>query len=131
MATTRHPARPNAQYVLVYRGPMSLLNRDRNRHWSTRSERDTLTKTEAHALALAAKVPKANRIAVASQPIHKGGTLPDPGAEVETTKAFIDGLVIAHVIPDDTADHLDSITHYGPRYSDQTGIIYTITIDPD
>lgn len=128
MAGARHPLRPGARYILVYEGPISNLNRDRNHHWAKRHPRDEETKGEARNLALVAKLPRANRISVSAQPIQRGGNKADALAVTETTKAFIDGLVLAKVIPDDSEEYLRQVSQRPTMWADRDGIIFTINV---
>lgn len=128
MGVARHRVRSGARYLLIYEGPQSNLNRERNHHYRARHERDELTKAEAHALAINAKVPKAQAITLTVQPTRKGGNLPDVLAETECVKAFVDGLVLADVIPDDSNSHLRSVRMFPAQYGDRDAVIFTVTV---
>jgi hypothetical protein len=132
MATARHRLRPGLRYVLLYEGPVSNLNRDRNKHWAVRSKRDTATLDEVHALALAARIPKANVIGLTVQPLVHGigreGRLADVAACAETQKAALDALVLAQVIPNDTPEHVRYVRFRSPAFADRNALALTIDI---
>lgn len=91
-------------------------NDERRRHWS---EHGPLTKQFREAAgfqALAARIPplevvRIDVVAIWPNLRHR----PDPGGIYPSAKAAIDGLVDAGVLPDDTDDHVLSITFHRTR----------------
>lgn len=66
-------------------------------------------------LAREARVPPQERIAVTVEPHYARTTSrPDVGACAGAAKAAVDGIADARVIPDDTPDHLVSLTFLQP-----------------
>lgn len=102
------------RYELTYpRRPVSLnASYGHSRHERTEHViewRDTFT-----LLAKEARIPKLDRIAVTVvTKLH--GRMQDIGNNYVSAKAAIDGLVRARVIPDDTGDHLVSLTFLPPE----------------
>ena len=65
-------------------------------------------------LAREARVPKMEAIHVTVE-VGMSGRLQDIGNAYVSAKAAIDGLVVAQVIPNDTGDHLHSLTFLPPK----------------
>lgn len=108
-----------------------LSSNDRHAHWRIRAARTRAirTKTKLIALNLLAagtltKLDRARIIAYISMPTNRRS---DPGNAAPTVKAMIDGLVDAHILPDDDRTHV-----IGPDYREaaKTGVagLYRITL---
>lgn len=68
-----------------------------------------------HGLALEQKVPRLDRIAVEAQPIFRTrASMQDVAACHPATKAAIDGLVDARVVPNDTPTHVPVVSFLEP-----------------
>lgn len=92
------------------------MNAYRVLHHYERARVDRDWRTQAAWLARAARAPRLQRIIVTAAPFVKNRrSIPDVGACFPAVKAAIDGLVDAHVIPDDTPDHLAAITFVAPQ----------------
>ena len=103
------------------------------RPWTTNSERTWHHHKRAQVvkdarerwyyLAVNAKVPRLKRIRIDAVPLAKDRRWrTDVGACYPAVKAAIDGLVDAHVIPDDNPDHLDAITFHAPQVVGRNGL---------
>lgn len=66
------------------------------------------------ALALEARVPLLDRVAITVETHLKGNRKQDPAASCIAVKGAIDGLVDARVIPDDDGDHMVALTFLPP-----------------
>lgn len=130
-AMTANPTFPDTrnQWELTAEGPTWSLNRERTAHWTARREHNAHWRRLIWALARQAQIPACEQIAIVAQPYGRG-RLQDAGNCYPTVKAAIDGLVDAHVIPDDTPQHLVSVTLCAPQKAkvpSLTLIIYEIT----
>lgn len=77
--------------------------------------------------ALALDIPHLMEIHVTATPLHKNRRSPqDVGACFPATKAAIDGLVDAFVVPDDSPEHLTSLTFRAPLVCGRDGLSLTI-----
>lgn len=66
-------------------------------------------------LARAQRIPRMERIAVTVQARYRTRRSPsDTDACAPSAKGCIDGLVVAQVIPDDTHEHVSSVTYLAP-----------------
>lgn len=107
--------------VVVYRladtGARPLTtNRVANMHRRTWAKHTVEVRGRWHYLALEAKVPRLERIAIEVIPLHATRATPqDAGACAPEAKAAIDGLVDAGVLPDDNGKHVASITFLPPE----------------
>jgi hypothetical protein len=114
--------------VVVYRltdtGARPLtVNVARTLHHQTWGTRNRETRGRWHYLALEAKVPRLERIAVEVLPLHADRRSPqDVAACAPAAKAAIDGLVDAGVLADDDAPHLASITFLPPEVGGVDGM---------
>lgn len=91
--------------ILPMATPMSLNHRDN--HW-VRADKVKTVRDATHVLALQAKIPRCNKVAVTLIYTPRDGRRRDPLNLVPTLKACEDGLVDAKVVPDDTPQWLES-----------------------
>lgn len=79
------------------------------------------------ALAKQAKIPPLQRARFEVVPLHANLKSPqDPGACAPAFKAVLDGLVDAKVLPDDTAEHVQSIEFFPPSVEGVDGMLVRI-----
>jgi hypothetical protein len=117
------------RWLLTYEAAPVSLNRERNKHWSARSDATREWREAFWALALERQVGRHDRVQVlVHHLVHRGGPLPDIGACYPSVKAGIDGLVDALVIPDDTGTHLIRLTFLPPVRSERDAL--TLEVRP-
>ena len=81
-------------------------------------------------LARSERIPPLQRISVAAVPLVKNRrSMPDVGACFPAVKAAVDGLVDAGVIPDDSPQHVHSISFYAPLVGDLEGLRLVVIED--
>lgn len=74
-------------------------------------------------LAREAKVPRLDRAVITATPLHADARSPqDVAACAPEVKAAVDGLVDAHVLPDDDPEHLLGIVFLPPRLDGVDGL---------
>lgn len=94
--------------------PVSTVNAERSMH---HHQHRTLTREyrrAAWAVILQARIPKLDRIAIEATPFGPR-IRQDVAACLPSAKAAIDALVDAHVLADDTPDHVCRVTFHQPR----------------
>jgi crossover junction endodeoxyribonuclease RusA len=64
--------------------------------------------------ALAAHLPRLQAAEIDAWPFQKSGVLADVGAHSPVIKALVDGLVDAHVLPDDSPMYLRALRIHPP-----------------
>ena len=102
-------------------------NAERRWHYHKRAQmvRDARARWAWHALA--ARVPRLDRIRVEAQPMSKDRRWrPDVAACYPSVKAAIDGLVDARVIPDDDDRHVLNLTFLPVDIGEANGLRITI-----
>lgn len=105
------------------------LNQERTKHWTWRNERVEEWVDAFQALALEAKVPRLERVAVVVH-IRMTGVLADICNQYPAAKAAIDGVVRAGVLEDDDPEHLVFMGFTPPRRSKPQGVTLDL-IDVD
>lgn len=79
-------------------------------------------------LAREARIPPLRRIGIEVVPLHVDGRSPqDPGACAPEEKAARDGLVDAHVIPDDNGTYVAYVKFLPPEVCGSNGMALRIT----
>lgn len=104
------------------------MNAHRTLHHHARARVDKSWRDEVAYLAIAAR-PRARfaRAAITvEQTCRAGTTLPDVGACYPAAKAAIDGLVDAGVIPNDTPEHLVSLTFTAPAHGERDSLVLIV-----
>lgn len=90
------------------------LNRERTRHWSTRAEITRQWRNAAYVLAKVDRLPAFQSAEITFDITQARGQLADAGSHHPVTKAILDGIVQAGVLPDDDPAHVLSITEHAP-----------------
>jgi len=121
---TTRPNRTGRSWALEHTGKRPLtLNRVADLHrmaWATYTKRTRKTWRE---LAEAHGIPALDRIVITATPLHADRRSPqDACACAPATKAAIDGLVDAGVIPDDNGKHLLLVVHTPPAVTGHNGL---------
>ena len=101
--------------VVDWLGRPHLANAERRAHYRTNAAKRAEWREAGAQAARLAKVPALERVAVTVQARYGKGRLSDPDACAPSVKGLIDGLVDAGVIPDDTGEHLASVTYLAAR----------------
>jgi hypothetical protein len=107
MSTGNVRMAPAGPWTITFDARPWTSNQDVKLHHYERARRIKEWREAFRVLALVAKVPPLERVGITAQPYYKRtqGKHPDPSSCAPATKAAIDGLVDASVVPDD-----------GPRY---------------
>lgn len=104
--TIEHPLRPIPENEL------------RKMHYRPRAEYVAAWRYTFKQLAKAKRIPKLDAaIVTVVQTCRTGTTLPDAGANFNTAKAAIDGIVDAGVLRNDGPAHLHAITFVAPTHA--------------
>ncbi|HUR18872.1 MAG TPA: hypothetical protein VMZ51_08065 [Acidimicrobiales bacterium] len=103
---------PPRNWTLTYDARPWTMN-ERIHHYE-RARRTEEWRDAFRMLALEAKVPKLDRIAVVVTTTLRKKVSRDVAAEMPAAKAAIDGLVDAGIIPNDTPAHLVRLTFEAP-----------------
>lgn len=106
---------PPSPHVVVVEGKVITLNTERDMHRYARADFTKEWRYAAKVMTLKAKVPKMAAIDVEVLPrvrYHQ-----DVGSAFPTSKAIIDGIVDARVIPNDTAKFVRRLTFLPPVVS--------------
>ncbi|MHB1777980.1 MAG: hypothetical protein ACYCU7_18635 [Acidimicrobiales bacterium] len=106
-----------APWILTIPGKLTSLNAERSAHWASRLASTRQWRIDAAHTARRLKIPPLQRIAVEATPHQARGRLCDCGNHYPSIKAAVDGLVDAHVIPDDDPTHLVRLTQRSPQRS--------------
>lgn len=115
-AATDHRVTPRA-FTLTIPLPTSTVNAERaGDKWAHRRATQQYREA-AYLYARQARLPRLDRIAVEATPFGPR-IRQDVGACLPSVKAAIDGLVDAHVVPDDTPVHVCRLTFHAPRRGD-------------
>ena len=115
------------QWVLSYEARPWTANAQRRQHWAQTSKLIAEWRQAFYGLALEAKVPHLERVAItAVQVCATRRSVPDTGAMFGAVKAAIDGCVDARVLPDDSPDHVSSITFRAPVVAGRDCMVLTI-----
>lgn len=77
-----------------------------------------------------AGVPRLGRVFVTFQPFYNSNVVPDPDGLPATTKAAIDALVVAGVLPNDRREELNIGYHTLPAYTDGGPPRLVMTVHP-
>ena len=99
-------------------------------HWSANSSQ-TAAARQAVGLVVAPLVrahgPLATPVVVTVQELWARGGKPDPGAAMPEVKAWIDGVVDAGLIPDDTGNEIAKIQFLAPAKHRERRLTMSIT----
>lgn len=109
-------------------GRPPTINAERAQHW--RGHRRT-TREWRELVGWAARAarlqPLDTPVVVTSWPTYRtGGSWPDVGAWAPATKAVIDGLVDAGLLPGDTHTHVPYLHYHPPVRGDRDGLIVEV-----
>lgn len=77
-----------------------------------------------------AGVPRLGRVFVTFQPFYNSNVVPDPDGLPATTKAAIDALVVAGVLPNDRREELNIGYHTLPAFTDGGPPRLVMTVHP-
>lgn len=114
-------------WEVLLEGKPSNVNRDRNRHWATRSQFTKETREAIFWLCSAAKIPKGlDKVGVTVEHHTKTARRVDVAACVESVKAAIDGMVDYGLIPDDNPDHLLWVKFVAPYKTGNDELLFII-----
>jgi crossover junction endodeoxyribonuclease RusA len=116
-------------WQLDYETALLSINRERTWHWAPRSRYIAQVRRDAFLLAREAKIPPQRRIRVTAQPWQARGPLGDQGNHLPTVKAFVDGIVDAGVVDNDTPDKV-VLELRAPLRNAVTGISVVISSYP-
>jgi len=121
---TDRPNRTGRSWQLIVHGDRPLtVNKARTLHPMAWAKFTSATRKTWHDLAVAERLPALDRIVVTATPLHADRRSPqDACACAPATKAAIDGLVDAGVIPDDNGKHLLLVVHTPPAVTGQNGL---------
>ncbi len=92
---------------------MLTINAERSMHWAARAGIVKLWRQAGWAEALHGKLPRLQAAEIDAYPSQKG-VLADAGAHSPVVKALVDGLVDAHVLPDDSPTYLRALRIHPP-----------------
>jgi crossover junction endodeoxyribonuclease RusA len=104
---------------------MLTINAERTMHWSTRTTIVKLWRQAGWAEALHAHLPRLQAAEIDAWPSQKG-VLADAGAHAPVVKALVDGLVDAHVLPDDSPTFLRALRIHSPTRG-KPGVTLVVT----
>lgn len=111
----------------IGRVPYGLLTMNRRGHWSERRDVTDYWRPTAAAAARRAHVP-AMRLAAITVTFHKATAARyDPGNLAPVSKAIVDGIVDAGVLPDDSREYLIGPDHRAGLPADRPLVVVTIT----
>lgn len=113
-------------WVLSYDAKPWSLNQERTKHWAWRRERVEEWLGAFYWAAKDAGVPACSQIAITVD-AQMPGVVQDICNCYPAAKAGIDGLVSAGVIPDDTPEHLVSVTFNAPTHAKKPKLTLTVT----
>lgn len=101
------PAASPGHWVITLPAGMPLLNANHRGHWTRRHRHGTALRDATVLLARQQKIPHLTRALITGiyEPPDKRRR--DPANLYPSFKACVDGLVLAGVLPDDDAGHLD------------------------
>lgn len=121
------------RWQIDYVTDLLSINRERTMHWARRAAYIQQVRRDVALLAREQKIPRLARCRVVAQPWQKRGPLADHGNHYPTIKAAIDGLVDAHVVPNDTPDLVELVIRAPQKWS-HTGlsvVVYSIDESTD
>jgi crossover junction endodeoxyribonuclease RusA len=104
---------------------MLTINAERTIHWTARAAIVKLWRQAGWAEALQAKLPRLQAAEIDAYPVQKG-VLADAGAHAPVVKALVDGLVDAHVLPDDSPAYLRALRIHPPTRG-KPGVTLVVT----
>jgi crossover junction endodeoxyribonuclease RusA len=104
---------------------MLTINAERTMHWAPRATIIKRWRTAGWAEALHAKLPRLQAAEIDAYPVQKG-VLADPGAHSPVVKALVDGLVDAHVLPNDSPTYLRALRIHPPTRG-KPGVTLVVT----
>jgi crossover junction endodeoxyribonuclease RusA len=116
---------PEHTLTIVAPARMLTINAERSMHWSTRAGIVKLWRQAGWAQALADHLPRLRMAEIDAYPSQKG-VLADAGAHAPTIKALVDGLVDAHVLPDDSPTYLRALRIHPPTRG-KPGVTLVVT----
>jgi crossover junction endodeoxyribonuclease RusA len=113
------------EFHIVAPARMLTMNAERTIHWAARAAIVKLWRTAGWAEALAAHLPRLQTAEIDAYPSQKG-VLADVGAHAPVVKALVDGLVDAHVLPDDSPAYLRALRIHPPTRG-KPGVTLVVT----
>lgn len=101
-------------------------------HWAARARKTRAVRRRVATIARAARMPRMDRAALTVTIHTPTARRFDPHNLASTViKAGIDGLVDAHVLPDDSSDHLTAVTiRRGPKTGTPGTYQLTLELEP-
>lgn len=107
---------------------VQLQNQIAGRNWKANNDLKVVWKDAGYWAARQHKIPSLRGVElIVSQRCGKQGRLPDIASCMPSVKAFIDGLQVAKVFPDDSRDYLSSLTFNKIERSVQPGLDFQLT----
>lgn len=101
----------------------TTMNELRRLHWSSDHQLRTEYRDLAFFAARRAGLPRLEQIVLIARGVYADAkALPDTDAIAPTVKGIIDGLVLAKLVPDDTAAHIRRISYDPPVRDTWTGV---------
>lgn len=82
------------------------INANERLYWMEKHKRTKAWREQAALKARAAKIPRLERVHIVCKLRFGDNRRRDPGNWAPTAKAIVDGLVDAHVVPDDNHKHV-------------------------
>lgn len=112
--------------------PAKLLttNAERTMHWSKRASITREWRRAAKLYARHQHLPAFQWASIAVDVTQCRGVLADVGAHHPVTKAVVDGLVDAGILPGDTSKYVRSIVHHPPQRGKANAIVIHLTGKP-
>jgi crossover junction endodeoxyribonuclease RusA len=98
----------------------------RGNHWAVKGKQTKEWREAFYLLGLAKRRYKMQAANITAEIVVKRKPLPDTGANYTAIKAAIDGLVDAGLLPNDTPEHVRSITMLAPVQGKEDKVIITL-----
>lgn len=118
------------QFKIVYEGPTSTVNARRRMNRYDIARENQQIREYVAMLARSKWGPNRlpmGRVRVEFLQTTRTRNMPDPDACQGASKPFIDGLVDAGVLADDTGLEVEEITYYAPKHSGVDSLICVVT----
>lgn len=117
-------------WQLTHRARPPTMNRARNNSFWTQAATAKEWRHTFNVLARAGHLPRLDQVTVIVDHDVHGGRLPDIGACMPAVKAAVDGIVDAHVIPDDDPAHLIGLYLRPPKRATVNALTLTVINGP-
>jgi len=120
-------ARNDDRLLIVWVGPVTLVNRRRSQHWSISSTENAALRGFFGAAARRmfrdlGQTQPWDSITVEFMLTTKNDRHPDTDAVAGAAKSALDGIVDADVIADDTGRHVRSVTFHAPETTGESSL---------